>query len=107
VREQVDVTVSFEVFRKGTISFMYERIQNMVSWQELHQHHAETDKRIPPYACYIPEEDRPYYPNTILEFGLNDSVETRKWYPGKNFTSTMPRPTRESRLMLATFRKKI
>jgi hypothetical protein len=50
VREQADVTVRLEICQKGSISFYYERIQNMVSWSDLHAHCSEIDKRIPPYT---------------------------------------------------------
>jgi hypothetical protein len=75
VREDVGVTVSFEVFRKGTISFMYERIPNMVSWTDIHSHYAAIDRRIGPFGCDINEENRPDYPNTLLEFRLDGKVE--------------------------------
>jgi hypothetical protein len=61
VREQVDATNSFEVHRKGSISFMYERIPNMVTRSEIHEHYAKIDKRIPQLTCHIQEEIQRYY----------------------------------------------
>jgi hypothetical protein len=50
VREEVDVSVKFQIRQKGSITFMYEGIPNMASWAETHAHFQEIDKRIPPFA---------------------------------------------------------
>jgi hypothetical protein len=75
VREDVRVSVSFEVIRKGTITYILEVIPNMVSWQDIHGHFARIDRRIPPFEGYINEENRPYYPETCLSFRLAKDVE--------------------------------
>jgi hypothetical protein len=75
VREQAEITVSFEVYQNGSISFMFERIFNVASWSEIHAYYSEIDKRIPPLACYIREEKRACYANALLEFRLADGID--------------------------------
>jgi hypothetical protein len=74
-REKVRVAVSFEVIRKGCITYISKIIPNMVTWQEIHGRFSSFDKRIPPFDCYMNEENRPYYPETRLEFRLAKDVE--------------------------------
>jgi hypothetical protein len=75
VRANVKLSVSFEVIRKGTITYILDVIPNMVTWQEIHGHFSSFDKRIPPFECYINEENRPYYSETVLSFRLAKDVE--------------------------------
>jgi hypothetical protein len=69
------IYVQFEIIRKGTITFRFERFFNLVSWQEIHEHYSQIDRRIPPFACCVQEGNRPYYSNTLLEFKLIDGIE--------------------------------
>jgi hypothetical protein len=74
-REDVRVSVTFEVIRDGCITFIHEVIPNVVTWREIHGHYSNIDRRICPWECYIDEEKRPYHPETGLRFRLNTSVE--------------------------------
>jgi hypothetical protein len=69
----VEVSVSFEVIRGGSITFIHEVFLNMVTWHEIWEHYSEFDKRICPWECYVDEELRPYYPETMLTFKLKDA----------------------------------
>jgi hypothetical protein len=68
-RETVGAAARFSLCRKAAITFTHERIPNMI-----HSHFTAIGPIIPPYDCYIPEEIRPYYPNTMVEFRLADSA---------------------------------
>jgi hypothetical protein len=68
LRENVRVSVSFEVFREGLITFIHEVFLNMVTWHEIWEHYAAFDRRICPWECYKDEEVRPYFPDTMLRF---------------------------------------
>jgi hypothetical protein len=63
--------------RSGSIIFVHEVILNMVTWQEIHGHYSSFDRRIPPWECYINEENRPYYPDAPLNFRLAKDIEIR------------------------------
>jgi hypothetical protein len=73
LREDVRLSVSFEVFREGLITFIHEFLPNMVTWHEIWEHYVAFDKRICPWECYVDEEVRPYFPETMLRFRLKDS----------------------------------
>jgi hypothetical protein len=73
LRENVRASVTFEVIGKGTITFIHEVFQNMVTWHEIWEHYSEFDKRICPWECYINEELRPYFSDTPLRFRLKDA----------------------------------
>jgi hypothetical protein len=75
IRVVVKLTVRFEVIRKGRIMYIHECIPNMATWLEIHTHFSSFDKRIPPYSCYIEEENRPYEPDTGILFRLADGED--------------------------------
>jgi hypothetical protein len=75
IRKDVRVAVEFEAIRKGKIKFILEVIPNMVTWAEIHAHFSSFDERIPPLDCYIDEENRPYHPETLLEFKPAKGIE--------------------------------
>jgi hypothetical protein len=72
-RENVQVSVSFEVVRGGSITFINEVFLNVVTWHEIWEHYSSFDRRICPWECYIEEEKRPYLPDTQLCFRLKDA----------------------------------
>jgi hypothetical protein len=74
-RENVRVSVAFEVIAKGCITFTHEVFLNMVTWREIHAHYSSIDHRICPWENYIDEDLRPYYSETQLRFRLNKSLE--------------------------------
>jgi hypothetical protein len=74
-RENVWVSVSFELIREGCITFVHEAFSNMATWREIHGHYSSIDHHICPWENYIDEELRPYYRETPLRFRLNKSVE--------------------------------
>jgi hypothetical protein len=74
-RENVRVSVSFEVFAKGCITFAQEVLPNMITWHEIYAHFSSIDQRICPWENYIDEELRPYLSETPLHFRLNSSLE--------------------------------
>jgi hypothetical protein len=74
-REDVRVSVSFEVIRDGCITFSHEIIPNIATWREIYGHFSSFDQRICPWENYIDEELRPYYPESPLRFRLNTSME--------------------------------
>jgi hypothetical protein len=47
-REDVRVSVSFEVIRDGAITFIHEVIPNMMTWREIHGYYSNIDHRICP-----------------------------------------------------------
>jgi hypothetical protein len=47
----------------------------MVTWDEIHAHFSSIDERIPPFECYVNEENAPYYDGTLLLFRLSDGIE--------------------------------
>jgi hypothetical protein len=55
------------------ITFIHEVLPNMVTWHEVWEHYVAFDKRICPWECYVEEEVRPYFPETMLRFRLKDS----------------------------------
>jgi hypothetical protein len=75
IKKDVVVSVDFETIRKGHLRFTQEWIPNMVSWADIHTHFQARDRRIPPFDCYVQEENRPYIENTELEFRSADEVE--------------------------------
>jgi hypothetical protein len=74
-RENVRVSVSFEVIKEGCNTFIHEVIPNMVTWREIHGHYSGIDQRICPWESYVDEELKPYQPDTMLRFRLNKSLE--------------------------------
>jgi hypothetical protein len=50
-------------------------VANIAALAEIHTHFSAIVRRIPPYACYVHEENHPYYGNTLLEFNLRQSIE--------------------------------
>jgi hypothetical protein len=74
-RENVRVSVTFEVIRGGPITFTHEVFLNMATWREIHSHYSSIDHRICPWENYIDEELRPYYPETPLRSRLNKARE--------------------------------
>jgi hypothetical protein len=73
-RADVPLHIRFEIYGKATITYELT-IPNMATWQAIHSHFAGYDLRIPPYSCYIEEENRPYYPETLLIFRLKKGEE--------------------------------
>jgi hypothetical protein len=61
IRINVKCAVEFELIRKGSICYTHEVRPNMVTWAEIYAHFSSFDKRIPPFECYLNEENRPYY----------------------------------------------
>jgi hypothetical protein len=74
-RENVRVSVSFEVIREGCITFIHEVIPNMTPWRDIHEFYSNMDHRICPWESYIDEELRPHHSETTLRFRLNKSLE--------------------------------
>jgi hypothetical protein len=72
IRVVVKLSVTFEVIRKGRITYVLEHIPNMATWAEIHAHFLSFGQRIPPYSCHIEEENRPYDPDTGSFFRLKD-----------------------------------
>jgi hypothetical protein len=70
LREDVTVTISFEVKDNGWIEFPDNGISNMLSRQEIYDHYFAIDPRIPPLAEYIEEDTRPYHTGTPICFYL-------------------------------------
>jgi hypothetical protein len=75
IRVNVRSAVEFVVIRTGAICYIHEVIRNMVTWAEIHAHFSSFDKRIPPFECYLNDENRPYYSETKLSFRLAKGVE--------------------------------
>jgi hypothetical protein len=73
-RQEVKLTVRFEVFERGSISYYDQMIPNMAPRSEIHGHYAKIDQRIPPYACHEHEEVRPYYEQTCLTYHLRKDI---------------------------------
>jgi hypothetical protein len=57
------------------ISFYDQMIPNMTPRTEIHARFARIDQRIPPYACDVVEEVRPYYDQTRITYHLGKDVE--------------------------------
>jgi hypothetical protein len=76
LRKEVRLTVGFEVFGKGMFSFYDQMVPNMSPRSEVHAHYARIDQRIPPYACCVREEVRPYCDQTRTRFHLKKDEET-------------------------------
>jgi hypothetical protein len=74
IGKELIVAVDFESIRKRHIRFTHELIPNMVSWADIHAHFQAIDKRISPFGCYVQEENRPCFENTLLEFHLAEEV---------------------------------
>lgn len=74
LRKEVKLTVSFEVIGKETISFYDQIVSNMSPRNEIHAHFAKIDQRIPRFACYEPEELRPYVDQTCLKYRLRQDI---------------------------------
>jgi hypothetical protein len=74
IRADVKLAVTFEIFGKGSITYR-QTIPNMETWENIHAHYVSFDRRIPPYSCYIEEENRAYYPETSIVFRLKDGVD--------------------------------
>jgi hypothetical protein len=74
VRTDVPLHIRFEIYGKATITYELA-IPNMSTWQAVHAHFSSYDLRIPPYSCYIEEENRPYYPETMIIFKLKKGEE--------------------------------
>jgi hypothetical protein len=70
LREDVNVTISFEVKDNGWIEYLNNHISNMLSRQEIYGHYFAIDPRIPPLAEYIEEDTRPYHTGTPICFHL-------------------------------------
>jgi hypothetical protein len=55
-----------------------------ITWVQIHEHFSGIDQRIPPFSCYVPGENRPYYDQTLLEFRLLDAASvpdtTGAWF---------------------------
>jgi hypothetical protein len=66
-----ELAVTFNICRKGCTTFTHEIIPNMATWQRIRAHFHAIDQRIPPWECYVQEENRPYYP----KFHLADGTE--------------------------------
>jgi hypothetical protein len=47
----------------------------VVSSSDIHTHFLVIDHWIPPYDCYVEDENRPYQDDTLLEFRLVDGSE--------------------------------
>jgi hypothetical protein len=75
LRENVRVSVSFEAIGKGSITFIHEVFLNMVTWREIWGHYSNIDRRICPWDCYVDEEKRPYFMDTMLSFRLKKGIE--------------------------------
>jgi hypothetical protein len=60
LRENVTVTISFEVKDNGWIEYPNNGISNMFTRQEIYDHYFAIDPRIPPLGEYIEEDTRPY-----------------------------------------------
>jgi hypothetical protein len=73
-REEVTVGIRFEVANKGWIRFSQQRTQNMSPRSEIHARYIKADTRIPPLACYVREETRPYHEEDLIAFGLRQDV---------------------------------
>jgi hypothetical protein len=74
-RENVQVSISFEVINGGSITFAHEIIPNMVTWHEIYVYFSNIDQRICPWENYIDEELRPYLMDSPLLFRLNSGLE--------------------------------
>jgi hypothetical protein len=74
IRADVQLAVRFELFEKASITHR-QVIPNMETWENKHAHFASYDRRILPYSCYVEEENRPYYPETIIVCRLKDGED--------------------------------
>jgi hypothetical protein len=74
IRAEVPLAITFELYRKATITY-HQTVPNMETWASVHAHYASFDARIPPYSCYIEEENRPYVPETTITFRLKKGEE--------------------------------
>jgi hypothetical protein len=74
IRADVQLAITFELYRKARITY-HQIIPNMATWASVHAHYANFDARIPPYSCYIEEENRPYHPETEIVFRLKKGEE--------------------------------
>jgi hypothetical protein len=74
IRAEVQLAITFELYKKATITY-HQHVPNMETWASIHAHFANFDTRIPPYSCYIEEENRPYYPETTITFRLKEGEE--------------------------------
>jgi hypothetical protein len=75
LREEIEVTVDFEIESHGHIYFENSRIANMTPREDIHAQFARLDPRIPPYACYKAVDDRPHYTETTINFRLQKGVD--------------------------------
>jgi hypothetical protein len=73
-REEVTVGIRFEVANKGWIRLHQPRIQNMSPRSEIHARYVTADTRIPPRACNMREETRPYHDEDLITFRLRQDV---------------------------------
>jgi hypothetical protein len=75
LREEIEVTVRFEIKDHGHISFENSRISNMTHGPDIHAHFTRLDPRIPPYAQYADVDHTPHYPETTINFYLQKGIE--------------------------------
>jgi hypothetical protein len=76
-KTSVKLAVTFEVIRKGRITYIHEVIPNMATWGEIHAHFSSFDRRIPLFGCYINEKNRPYYPGTKWCLGSQKTLKSQ------------------------------
>jgi hypothetical protein len=74
MREQVTVSINFEVQDRGWIEYPRNTISNMLTKQEIYDHFRQDDARIPPLAEYIEEEQRPYHTGVPVNFFLKAHI---------------------------------
>jgi hypothetical protein len=74
LREDVNVSINFEVKDNGWIENINNIISNMLSRQEIYDHYFALDPRIPPLAEYIEEDTRPYRTGVPICFYLKAHI---------------------------------
>jgi hypothetical protein len=74
LRENVTVTISFEVKDNGWIEYPDNDISNMLTRHEIYDHYFALDPRIPPLAEYIEEDTRPYRTGVPICFYLKAHI---------------------------------
>jgi hypothetical protein len=71
LREDVTILIAFEVKDNGWIEFPNNvNVSNWLARQEIYDHYAGNDPRIPPLAEYIEEDTRPYRTGVPVCFNL-------------------------------------
>jgi hypothetical protein len=77
MRENVPVTVRFQVRDKGRIRYEKAQVVNLWNWESVYNYSFTRDTRLLPYELYQQEESRSYHAHTLLDFRWKSTSDIR------------------------------